>query len=71
MEKEQQDIRFGIIAVNKGFVTPEQVVKAFETQLAEDLSKGGHKPIGQILLDRELITRAQLDEILQDLKQAV
>jgi hypothetical protein len=71
MEKEQQDIRFGIIAVNKGFVTPEQVVKAFEAQLAEDLSQGEHKPIGKILLDRGLITRAQRDEILQELKQAV
>lgn len=71
MENEQQEIRFGILAVNKGFVTPDQIVKAFETQLAEDLSKGEHKPIGRILLDQELITTEQLDEILRDLKQAV
>jgi hypothetical protein len=71
MEDDQQEIRFGIVAVKKGFVTPDQVVKAFEIQLAEDLSTGEHKRIGNILLDQGIITRAQLDEILRDLKQAV
>jgi hypothetical protein len=71
MENDQQEIRFGIVAVKKGFVTPDQVVKAFEAQLADDLSQGERKRIGKILLDQGLITRAQLDEILRDLKQAV
>ena len=52
MEDDQQEIRFGIVAVKKGFVTPDQVVKAFEIQLAEDLSTGEHKRIGNILLDQ-------------------
>ena len=69
MESEPEEIRFGIIAVKKGFATPEQIVKAFEIQLSEDLAGGEHRRIGKILLDQGVITPPQLNEILQDLKK--
>jgi len=69
MESEPEEIRFGIIAVKKGFATPEQIVKAFEIQLADDLSGGEHSRIGKILLDQGVINHSQLDEILQALKK--
>ena len=69
MESEPEEIRFGIIAVKKGFATPEQIVKAFEIQLSEDLAGGEHRLIGKILLDQGVITLPQLNEILQDLKK--
>jgi hypothetical protein len=69
MKSEPEEIRFGIIAVKKGFSTPEQIVKAFEFQLSEDLAGGEHSRIGKILLDQGVITPPQLNEILQDLKK--
>ena len=69
MEAEPEEIRFGVIAVQKGFVTPEKVVKALEIQVKEDLSKGEHRRIGKILLEQKQIKRSQLDEVLQSLKQ--
>ncbi len=39
MEAEPEEIRFGVIAVQKGFVTPEKVVQALEIQVNEDLSR--------------------------------
>jgi len=31
-EKEHFEHRFGLVAVKKGFVTPEQFIKAFDIQ---------------------------------------
>ena len=58
------DKRFGVIAVEKGFVTAEQVVDALKTQVEEDLSLGTHRLIGRILLEKQVITLSQLDEVL-------
>ena len=69
MESEPEEIRFGMIAVKNGFATPEQIVKAFEVQLAEDLSGREHSRIGKILLDQGVITLSQVNQILQALKK--
>ena len=69
METDQKEIRFGIVAVQKGFVTPEQIVEAFEVQLKEDLTTGDHKPIGKIMLDQGVINQKQLHEILRSMKK--
>jgi hypothetical protein len=58
------DKRFGVIALEKGFVTAEQVVDALKTQVEEDLSLGTHRLIGRILLEKQVITLSQLDEVL-------
>ena len=58
------DKRFGVIALEKGFVTAEQVVDALKTQVEEDISLGTHRLIGRILLEKQVITLSQLDEVL-------
>ncbi len=58
------DKRFGVIALEKGFVTAEQVVDALKTQVEEDISLGTHRLIGRILLEKQIITLSQLDEVL-------
>jgi predicted transcriptional regulator len=58
------DKRFGVIALEKGFVTADQVVDALKTQVEEDLSSGTHRLIGRILLEKQAITFSQLDEVL-------
>jgi hypothetical protein len=58
------DKRFGVIALEKGFVTAEQVVDALKTQVEEDLSLGTHRLIGRILLEKQVLTLSQLDEVL-------
>lgn len=65
METEKREIRFGIIAVKKGFVTPEHIVSALGVQVSEDLTSGKHRPIGSILLEQELITTQQLEEVAE------
>ena len=68
MKTESQEIRFGVIAVKKGFVKPDQIVYALNVQISEDLKSGQHRPIGTILLDQEIITLEQFEEVLLSIK---
>jgi hypothetical protein len=64
METEHLEKRFGILAVEKGFITADQVIEALRIQVMEDMEKGQHRLIGRILLDQGLITLAQINDLL-------
>jgi hypothetical protein len=59
--------RFGTMAVEKGFITLDQLVKAMNIQILEDVDKGIHRLIGEILLELGFITVPQIDEVLDSL----
>jgi|YelNatPaOPRAMG01_1025707.scaffolds.fasta_scaffold45876_3 predicted ATP-dependent protease len=59
--------RFGMIAVKKGYVTPEQVKEAFNEQLEDDLNGREHRLLGTILFEKKLMTWDQVDEVLMEL----
>ena len=63
MMTEYVEIRFGAVAIKKGFVTPNQILKAMNIQVAEDLNNGNYKPIELILLDEKLITGVQIEKV--------
>ena len=67
MEKERRGMRFGGLAVGKGFITPEQLYEALRIQVEENLAKFKHRRIGMILLEQDLINLEQIDEILMEL----
>ncbi len=79
METDSNEIRFGVVAVKKGFVTPEHIVKALSVQVSENLISGAHRAIGTILFDQNLLTALQVEEVLkamnetssQDIKEEV
>ncbi len=58
MPVEDLDKRFGVIAVEKGFITPEQLVDALKVQIIEDLEYTDHRLVGEILMEKEYITEA-------------
>ena len=64
MKTEESEFRFGALAVKKGFVTPDHVIKALALQVKGYLSTGEHKRIGKILHEQQFITLDQLDEII-------
>jgi hypothetical protein len=70
MKIEHLEKRFGIIAVEKGFVSADQVVEVLKIQVAEDLSIGKHRLIGRILLEQDLINLIQLDDVLKTMDHA-
>lgn len=56
--------RFGTVAVEKGFITVEQLLKAIKTQVLEDLGTYTHRPIGAILFEQGSISDHQITSLV-------
>jgi hypothetical protein len=67
--KKQSFKRFGAIAVEKGFVTEDQLIHALQIQAIENVKEGKHRLLGQILLEEGILTSEQIDEILETMNQ--
>jgi hypothetical protein len=61
------ELRFGVIAVDKGFITAEQLTDALRIQVTEELERHEHRLIGAILLDMGFISNAQIGEVVKEL----
>lgn len=57
--------RFGSIAVEKGFITPDQLIDALRIQINQEIITGKHKLIGEILLEKGHITTDQINDVLK------
>ena len=57
--------RFGVIAVEKGFITLEQLVEALTVQVIEETEGKKRRLIGQILLSMGYLTSSQIDEVME------
>ena len=64
METEHLEKRFGVLAVERGFVTADQVIEALRIQVTEDMDEGKHRIIGRIFLEQGLMTLSEVDEVL-------
>jgi len=64
---EKIDKRFGIVAVESGFITREQLFEALKVQLAEELKGMKHRLIGEILRVKKYITEAQIDKVIESM----
>ena len=71
MSKEHLEKRFGIIAIEKGFVTPSQVLEAMETQLTENMHKNLHRSLGEILVEKGHMKRSQVKEVLSSMDMPI
>jgi hypothetical protein len=69
MTVEVRDKRFGVIAVEKGFINKEQLFEALKIQVEEELSGKTHTLIGIILIRLGYLTPDQADEILLEMKR--
>jgi hypothetical protein len=56
--------RFGTKAVEKGFITVEQLLKAIKTQVLEDLGTHMHRPIGAILFEQGAINDHEIISLI-------
>ena len=61
---EHYEKQFGIIAIEKGILTPEELIEALKIQVEEDIKYETHRLIGEILLDKNYITVQQIQEVL-------
>ena len=56
--------RFGVIAVEEGFITQNQLLKAMSTQVIDDLDGRPHRLLGRILHEEGAMTLAQIGRVL-------
>ena len=68
MNTDQLERRFGIVAVERGFVTPKQIQEALEIQVRENIEKKKHRFIGTILVDQGYMKHSQISEVLKALE---
>jgi hypothetical protein len=69
--KKRSDNRFGAIAVDKGFITPEELYLALEIQAKENIEEKKHRLLGQIMIDMNFLTEEQVEEIVETINQAM
>ena len=60
--------RFGVTAVQKGFITQDQLLKALSAQVIDDLEGRTHRLIGEILYEQDAISSTQINEVLMALR---
>ena len=70
-ETDPREVRFGYIAVEKGFVKPSQVIAALEMQFIEDLKLKKHRILGEILIAEGHITPSQVKEVFEGLEKEI
>jgi hypothetical protein len=56
--------RFGVVAVQHGFITPDQLVDALKTQVEGGLDGGPHRRVGEILQQQGAMTYSQIGQVL-------
>ncbi len=64
---EYYEKRFGIVAIEKGFISPEELIEALKVQVSEEIEMGKHRLLGEILLYQDRITARQIDDVVKTL----
>nr|WP_320191287.1 hypothetical protein [uncultured Desulfobacter sp.] len=62
--EQRQKKRFGTIAVEKGFISKDDLAAAIRIQTDENISKGQHRLLGRILMEQGLLTKEQVYQVL-------
>ena len=60
-------VRFGMVAVEKGFISGHQLVEATVTQVREDVEGKPHRPIGEILVELGYMRPSQVQVVLWEI----
>ena len=66
---EHYEKRFGLIAVEKGFITPDELIAALTIQVREDIEHGTHRQLGEILLDQDRMSPNQIEAVVKAIFQ--
>lgn len=61
--------RFGTLAIEMGFVTIEQVLGVIFEQVMDDHYRKQHKKIGRLMIDKGLMSREQVEAVLERLAE--
>jgi len=63
--------RFGMLAVEKHYITKEHVAEALQIQVEENMGQGIHRQIGAILFDLGRMDAGQVQMILGEMNSTL
>ena len=55
--------------MDKGIITKDQLIKALNIQITENIEKGKHKLLGTILYEQGIMTMPQILEVLESMRK--
>lgn len=64
---EHYEKQFGIIAIEKGFITSDNLIETLKIQVEEEIQYKTHRLIGEILMDKGYLTPSQIQDVLDDI----
>ncbi len=67
LKTDHREKRFGVIAVEQGMITRDQLFEALKAQVEDNIEKGTHRLIGEILYQQGAMTLAQIGDVLMAL----
>ncbi len=59
--------RFGLIAIEKRFITQEELIHALTTQVREDIEYGTHRLVGELFFDLKIMEKNQIEEVVKEI----
>ncbi len=59
--------RFGAVAIQHGFITPDQLIEALKVQAEDHLDRGPRRRIGEILQEQGAMTYSQIGQVIMGL----
>ena len=65
MSTKSLDRHFGVIAVEKEFITTDQFIDAMKIQILEDMEGSKRNLIGTILVEMGAMNISRVDEVLK------
>ncbi len=68
MTEGMLDKRFGAVAIDRGFISLEQLFEAMKIQIKENTEGVEHRLIGQILWELGYMSTEQINEVLKIMK---
>ncbi len=57
--------RFGGVAIEKGFISMDQLIEGLEIQIDEEIEQGVRRVIGAILVEKGYMNLSQVQETLE------
>jgi hypothetical protein len=65
MSEELMEKRFGVVAIENGFISMDQLLEALEIQIDEEVEQGQRRVIGAILVEKGYMNLSQVQETLE------
>jgi hypothetical protein len=56
--------RFGFLAIEKGFITPDELSKAQAVRVQEEIENGIYRHLGEILFFHGIMSANQIEEVV-------